>query len=95
VTPTATATPAVVKLTAPANGATVSATVTIVAQVSRPLVDWINVYIDGHYLASGPPFTFSWNSTTVANGVHTISTKAFATGGAQIGSDALSVTVAN
>jgi hypothetical protein len=53
------------------------------------------VYIDGHYLASGPPFTFSWNSTTVVNGAHTISTKAYATGGAQIGSDSLAVTVAN
>ncbi len=94
-TPTATATAALaVKITAPAAGATVSGTVSIATQVSAS-VSWINIYIDGNYLASSPPFTFSWNSTTVANGSHTISTRAFGSTGAQIGSDSVTVTVAN
>jgi len=94
-TPTATSTPSsTVKITAPANGATVSGTVTITARVASNVV-WINIYIDGGYLASGPPYTFSWNSKTVANGTHAISTKAYASGGAQLGSDSISVKVAN
>ena len=93
-TPTSTAVPGNVRITAPLNGATVSGAVTIKAQVSSA-VSWINIYIDGHYLASGPPFTFSWNSTTVANGAHTISAKSYATGGVQNGSSSISVTVAN
>ncbi len=93
-TPTSTAVAGNVQITAPANGATVSGTVSIAAQVSSS-VSWINIYIDGHYLASGPPFTFSWNSTTVANGAHTISAKSYATGGAQNGTASVSVTVSN
>jgi hypothetical protein len=83
-----------VKITSPANGASVSGTVSIVTQVSSS-VSWINVYIDGNYLASSPPFTFSWNSTTVPNGTHTISSTAFSSSGANLGSYSISVTVAN
>jgi Bacterial Ig domain/Kelch motif len=83
-----------VKLTAPATGAVVSGTVSILAQVTCD-VSWINIYIDGSYFASSPPYTFSWDSATVANGVHTISTRAFASGGTQVGSDSISVSVTN
>jgi hypothetical protein len=64
-----------VKITTPANGARVSGTVSIVTQ-GFPSVTWISIYIDGGYFTSSPPFTFSWNSATVANGVHNISTRA-------------------
>jgi len=66
---------AAVKITAPANGASVSGTVSIVTQV-LPSVTWINIYIGGGYFISLPQFAFSWNSATVANGVHNISTRA-------------------
>jgi hypothetical protein len=65
-----------------------------VTQVS-PSVTWINIYIDGGYFASSPPYTFSWNSTTVPNGSHTISTRAFNSSGTQLGTDSISVSVAN
>jgi Bacterial Ig domain len=83
-----------VTITAPARGATVSVTVTISATVTAQ-VSWINIYIDGNYLASSPPYSFSWNSATVANGTHTISASAFNSSGVGLGNDSLNVTVAN
>src|SRR3984885_15891605 len=71
VAPKAAAT-AAVTISAPASGATVSGTVAITAQIGSG-VSWINVYIDGSYLASSPPLMFSWDSTTVLNGSHSIS----------------------
>jgi hypothetical protein len=82
-----------VKITAPTNGSTVSGTVNIAVSVSSSVV-WVDVYIDGAYFASSPPYTFSWNSATVANGSHTISVTAFNSSGA-IGQDSVTVTVAN
>jgi len=94
-TPTATPTPIpAVKITGPANGASVSGTVNIVTQVSSS-VSWINIYIDGNYFASSPPYTFSWNSISVPNGSHVISTIALDASDAQIGSDSRSVSVNN
>ena len=78
-TPTATATP-VIQITAPASGAKVTGTVSIVL-VKATGVSWANVYVDGGYFASTPPGTFSWNSTTVANGAHTISANGYSSTG--------------
>lgn len=83
-----------VRITSPTKGQTVTGAITIVTQLSSAVV-WENVYIDGHYLASSPPNTFRWNTTSVANGTHTISAKGFDSGNQQIGSDSLSVKVAN
>jgi chitinase len=58
-------------------------------------VSWANVYIDGSYFASTPPPTFSWNSKTVANGTHTISTNGFSSSGTLLSSASVSVTVSN
>ena len=87
-------TPPPVTITAPPNNATVSGIVSITAQTA-PGVGWMNVYIDGAYLASSPPLTFSWDSTSVANGSHTISTNAYASGGTLAGSASITVTVSN
>jgi len=57
-------------------------------------VKWVNVYIDGSYFASSPPYTFSWDSTKVANGSHTISVSANTRSGI-IGRDSVTVTVTN
>jgi hypothetical protein len=67
---------------------TIAATVT--AQVS-----WINIYIDGFYFASSPPYSFSWNTTTVGNGTHSIAATAYNSSGVQLGNDSLNVNVAN
>ena len=82
------------KILSPVNGATVSGTVSIQTQVSSQVL-WENVYIDGKHLASSPPYTFSWNSTTVPNGQHVISVKAFDRSNALIGGASVTVTVKN
>jgi Bacterial Ig domain len=85
--------PTAVTITAPSNATTVSGTVSITTVVTSSM-QWISIYIDGNYFTSSPPFSFSWDSTTVPNGSHTISAKAF-NGTGQIGSDSKTVTVAN
>jgi len=92
--PSSTPTPVVVQITAPSNGATVSGPVTV--SVSKAAnVSWANVYIDGTYFASTPPSSFSWNSTKVVNGVHTISANGYSSGSTLLGSSAVNVYVQN
>jgi hypothetical protein len=57
-------------------------------------VQWVNIYIDGNYLTSSPPYNFNWDSTSVADGTHVISAKAF-NGSGLVGSDSVTVTVGN
>jgi hypothetical protein len=83
-----------VKITSPANGATVTGAITISTTIGSN-VQWENVYIDGNYLASSPPTTFQWNSTSVSNGSRTISAEAFGSGRVEEGSDSITVNVAN
>lgn len=83
-----------VKIVSPSTGNSVSGNVTIVTQTSANS-SWEDVYIDGNYLASSPPDSFSWNSANVPNGAHTISARSFDNGGAQNGSDSVSVQVGN
>ena len=83
-----------VTITAPASSATVSGSVSITAQIGTGF-SWINIYIDGSYLASSPPFTFTWDSTTVTNGSHTISANAYAPAGTLAGSASVTVNVQN
>ena len=81
-------------ITSPANGATIAGTVTITTQIGTG-VSWINVYVDGNYLASSPPLSFSWNSTSVPNGSHTIAARAYNTTGAQVATASVTVNVQN
>jgi hypothetical protein len=83
-----------VKITAPANGATVSKTATITVQKASG-VSWVNVYIDGNYFASTPPSSFKWNTTTFANGAHTISAQAYSSSDQEVGSTSIAVIVKN
>jgi len=83
-----------VTITAPANGSTVQGVVGISTSVSA-LATWINVYVDGAYLASSPPYNFSWNSASSANGTHSITAKAYASSGALLGQSAVSVNLQN
>ena len=94
-TPTAMPTPGVVQITAPANGANVKGTAVPITVQKSAGVTWVNVYIDGTYFASTPPLTFSWNSTTVPDGAHTISATAFAANSTVLGSTSITVNVVN
>jgi phospholipase C len=93
-TPTPTPTP-LVAITSPANGATVSGTVSIVVTIVKPPVSWVNLYIDNNFIASSPPLTFSWNTTTATNGTHTIRIDGKNSSGTVVASASISAIVAN
>src|SRR5215472_16370037 len=83
-----------VLITAPLNQHTVSGTVSIVLQLG-PASSQANVFIDGVYLASTPPFTLSWSTAKVANGIHEIDAEAFNSSGTFVGYDVIVVTTSN
>ena len=69
-----------VSLTAPASGATVSGSVTVSANASDNVgVVGVQFLLDGNALGTEDttsPYSISWDSTTVANGSHTLSARA-------------------
>jgi Bacterial Ig domain len=83
-----------VAITSPSNGATVSGTVSIAAKYSSP-VSWLNFYIDGTWVASSPPSTLSWNSTSVANGQHTVSVNGYNDSNTLVASTSVTLNVRN
>lgn len=72
-------TPPTTSITSPANGATVSGTVTISASASDNVgVTKVELWLDGSLAASATSsYNFLFNTTTVVNGTHTIQTKAY------------------
>jgi chitodextrinase len=89
--------PPTVSINSPANGATVSATVTVTAGASDNVgVTKVEFYIDSALQSTdtSSPYTFSWDTTEFANGNHTISAKAYDAAG-NTNSDDNSVTVDN
>lgn len=82
----------VVTLAAPANNASVSGSVAITATAAVG-VSWVNIYVDGTYFASSPPFTFTWDSSAVGNGAHTLTVRGYNTSDQEIGSDSVNVNV--
>jgi hypothetical protein len=100
VTTPSTSTPPTTSITAPANGATVSGTVTInaTATAGSSAVTQMQILIDGAVAASNTNATslsFNWNTTSVANGSHTIVSKAFDAAGNVGTSSMVTVTVSN
>jgi hypothetical protein len=91
-------TPPTTSITAPANGATVSGTVNVTASASDNVgVVKVEFYIDSVLKSTSTtsPYSFSWNTTTVANGSHTIFSKAYDAAN-NIGTSAtVTVTVSN
>jgi hypothetical protein len=87
-----------VSLTAPAAG-TVSGTVTLTANASDNTgVAGVQFKLDGVNLAAEDtvaPYTVTWDSTTAANGAHTLTAVARDTAGNLTTSDAVVVTVTN
>src|SRR5205085_3427113 len=85
-------------ITAPANGATVSNTVSVTASASDNVgVTKVEFYLDGALKSTSTtsPYSWSWNTTGVANGSHSLVSKAYDAAG-NIGTSAtVTVTVSN
>ena len=87
-----------VSVTAPANNATVSGTVTISASASDSVgVSKVEFYVNGALKATdtASPFSYSWNTTTAANGSYSITTKAYDAAGNVGQSAAVTAAVSN
>src|SRR5438067_3011418 len=98
--PTADTTAPTVSLTAPANGATVSgSSVMVSANASDNVgVAGVQFKLDGANLGaedSSASYSVSWNTTSIANGTHTLTAVARDAAGNQTTSTALTVTVGN
>jgi peptidoglycan/xylan/chitin deacetylase (PgdA/CDA1 family) len=87
-----------VSVTAPVDGATVSGTVTLSANASDNLaVDHVDFLVDGNVVgtATSSPYSFGWNSATVADGSHIVSARAVDSAGNQTISTTVTVSVSN
>ncbi len=95
---TADTTPPTVSITAPANGATVSGTISVSATASDNVaVANVQFQLDGVNLGTAltsAPYTQSWDTTTAANGTHTLTAVATDTSGNK-SSASVSITVSN
>ncbi len=92
-------TPPTVSLTAPANGATVSGTVTISANATDNVaVARVQFQVDGANVgaaATTSPYSVSWNSATVSNGSHAVQAIATDTSNNSTTSAGVTITVTN
>jgi hypothetical protein len=92
-------TPPTISLTAPANGATVSGTVSITATASDNVgVTGVQFEIDGANagsLVTTAPYSYLWNTTTASNGSHVVTARAQDAAGNMATSTAVTVTVSN
>jgi hypothetical protein len=98
-TPPSDANPSTVSISAPASGATVSGTVAVSATASDNVgVVGVQFLLDGSPLGAEDttnPYSISWDTTTVGNGVHILSARARDAAASQKTSAGVSVTVAN
>ncbi len=72
-------TPPAAAIAAPGNGATVSGTVTVsVAASDNVGVSQASLYVDGAIVAvwNAPPYTYSWDTTRIPPGAHTLQARA-------------------
>jgi len=92
-------TPPSVTMTAPAGGATVSGGVTVSANATDNVaVAWVQFQLDGADLGTrvtASPYAMSWNTTSVANGSHSLGAVAADTSGNQASATPVAVTVNN
>jgi len=85
-------------LAAPANGTTVASAVALAATATDDVgIARVEFLVDGSVVATATaaPYAASWNSGTVADGLHTVSARAIDTIGQAALSTPVSVTVAN
>jgi subtilisin family serine protease len=91
-------TPPTTSITSPANGATVSGSVTVSANASDNVgVSRVELYADGSLVGSdtSSPYSVAWNTAAVSNGGHSLQTRAYDASGNVGSSSAVSVTVSN
>ena len=91
------AVPPTVSITSPTSGATVSGTITITTNVSANTTS-VQFSVDGSNVgaaATSAPFSFSLNTTTLSNGVHSLTATASNTGGQTTTSAAVAINVNN
>ena len=87
-----------VSLTAPGNGTTLSGTVAITASASDNIgVTKVEFYANGSLLYAGnvAPYSYSWNTTSVADGSYPLTAKAYDAAGNIGQSPAVTITVKN
>ena len=85
-------------ITSPSNGATVSDTVTVSASATDDVgVTKVDFYVNGALSSSdtSAPYSFSWNTTLVANGGYSLTSRAYDAAGNDTTSAAVNVTVSN
>lgn len=88
----------VVSISSPAGSATVTGTVSVTANASDNVgVSKVEFYVNGvlKATASAAPYSFSWNSSSAANGAYSLSAKAYDAAGNVGQSAAVPVTVNN
>jgi hypothetical protein len=91
-------TPPTTSITSPANGSTVSGTITVQASASDNVgVSRVELYVDGSLAGtdSTSPYSFSWNTASVPNGSHGLQTRAYDAAGNTGSSSVVNVTVSN
>ncbi|MFL5357210.1 Ig-like domain-containing protein [Archangium sp.] len=85
VTVTKDVTPPTVSVTSPAEGVTVSGSVTLSANaVDDDLMSRVEYFVDGTSVGStpyGPSYGYIWNSRSIANGAHTLVARAYDSAG--------------
>jgi hypothetical protein len=92
--PTAAPTTAAVVITSPGNQTYVAGTISIAA-VKSSSCQWVNFYVDGNYVASSPPSSILWDSTSVSDGAHTLSVTGYDSSSNMIANPAVTVVVVN
>ena len=91
-------TPPTTELTSPTDGDTVSGSVSLAATANDDTaVAKVAFLVDGTVVgtATAAPYTFSWDSTTVPDGTHTVMSQAYDTSGNSAESEPISVTTLN
>ena len=91
-------TPPTTSITSPANGATVSGTISVTASASDNVgVTKVEFYLDGALQATDTtsPYAWSWNTTTASNAAHTLTSTAYDAASNTGSSAAVNVTVNN
>lgn len=85
-------------ITAPANGATVTSTISVSATASDNVgVTKVEIYVDSALKSTltSSPYTWNWNTTTFSNGSHSIFAKAYDAANNVGTSSIINVTVSN
>jgi thermitase len=91
-------TPPTCSITSPSGGATVSGTTTVSVSAGDNVgVSRVELYVDNRLNSTlnSAPYNFSWNTTSVANGSHTLAARAYDAAGNLGVSTSVTVTVSN